>query len=78
VCREVWKKSGAWFFKGMPKSEDREDEEVVAVNHRRDRYVEIPNKFTHSTGFLPITSLLTMGSICISPDVTAMGVVFSI
>jgi hypothetical protein len=37
TCREVWKKSGAWFFKGMPKSEEKEDEEMVVVNHRRER-----------------------------------------
>jgi hypothetical protein len=37
MCREVWKKSGAWFFKGMPKSEEKEDEEMVVVNHRRER-----------------------------------------
>ena len=34
----MWKKSGAWFFKGMPKSEEKEDEEIIHMAHRRERY----------------------------------------
>jgi len=44
----VWKKSGAWFFKGMPKSEEKEEEEVVVVNHRRERYQYADESFLNT------------------------------